>query len=292
MKSKTRILFAFILNIFFSVFEFIGGNICGSVSIISDSIHDLGDALSIGISLLMENISDKKPNDKYTYGYKRFSILGGLITTLILIIGAVIVITNAIHRFTHPVNINYDSMIIFAIIGCVINFIAAKLTHSNHSINQKAVSLHMMEDLFGWIAVLISAIIMRFTDWSFIDPIISILLSLFIIYHAIKNLLLIVNIFTIKTPAKFNIEHIKNSIVIIPGIKDIHHIHIWALDEYNYIATMHVVAEYNSGLKRTIKSTLKKHGITHSTIEFENINEDCHDKECSLHIECHCGHHH
>ncbi len=293
MKSKTRILIAFILNIAFSIFEFIGGTICGSISIISDAIHDLGDAGSIGISLFMEKISEKNPDNKYTYGYRRYSILGGLITTIILIIGTIIVITNAIHRLINPIGINLNGMILFAIVGCIINFIAAKLTHSNHSINQKAVSLHMMEDMLGWIAVLISAIIMKLTNWFWIDPIISIILSIFIAYHAIKNMLAIISMFLLKTPTNINIDHIKESIAIIPGVKDIHHIHVWSLDEVNNIATLHVVAPYSASLKQMIKQTLERHRITHSTIEFENEQEHCHDKQCHIKQDkCECCHHH
>jgi cobalt-zinc-cadmium efflux system protein len=293
MNTKSKILIAFILNVFFSIFEFIGGMFCGSISILSDAIHDMGDALSIGLSYIMERNSEKKPDNKYTYGYRRYSVLGGLITTIILISGSILVIINSIQRFISPTQIQYDQMIVIAIIGCIINFIAAKLTHSHHSINQKAVSLHMMEDMLGWIAVLIGAIVIKFTNWSFIDPCISILISIFILYHAIKNVIAITSMFLIKTPSNINIINLKQSLVLLPGIKDVHHIHVWALDEANIIASMHVVAEYSSGMKNMIKQTLKKHGINHSTIEFENINEHCHDKECNPNIsECKCGHHH
>lgn len=293
MNTKSKILIAFVLNVFFSIFEFIGGMFCGSISILSDAIHDMGDALSIGLSYVMEKKSETKPDNKYTYGYRRYSVLGGLITTIILISGSLLVIINSIQRFISPTQIQYDQMIVIAIIGCIINFIAAKLTHSHHSINQKAVSLHMMEDMLGWISVLIGAMIMKFTKWSFIDPCISIIISIFIMYHAIKNIVIITNMFLIKAPSNINIEHIKHSLIILPGIKDVHHIHVWSLDEANVVATLHVVAEYNSGMKKMIKQTLKKHGISHATIEFENFDEHCHDIECCPHIsECGCGHHH
>ena len=293
MKVKTRILIAFILNIFFSIFEFIGGLLCGSISILSDSIHDMGDAISIGLSYIMEKRSEKSPDSKYTYGYKRYSILGGLITTIILVCGSIIMIIHSIQRFFSPIPVQYNQMIIIAIIGCIINFWAAKITHSHNSINQKAVSLHMMEDMFGWISVLIGAIIMKFTNWSFIDPCISIIISIFIMYHAIKNIVLITNMFLIKTPSNISIIDIKHSLIILPGIKDVHHIHVWSLDEANVIATVHVVAEYNPAIKKVIKQTLKKHGINHATIEFENFDEHCHDIECCPHTsECSCGHNH
>ena len=155
MKTEKNILGAFILNVTFSVLEFIGGALTNSVAIISDSIHDMGDAISIGLSYFLEKKSKKKPDKKYTYGYIRYSILGGLITTVILIIGSSLVIYNSIIRIFNPVEINYNGMIIFAIFGVVINFMAAYLTREGDSINQKSVNLHMLEDVLGWIVVLI-----------------------------------------------------------------------------------------------------------------------------------------
>ncbi|MBQ1996312.1 MAG: cation transporter, partial [Clostridia bacterium] len=171
MKQKTEknILIAFLLNLTFSVFEFIGGLFTGSVAIISDSIHDLGDALSIGISFFLEKKSSLEPDDKYTYGYMRFSVLGSVITTVILLFGSLAVIYNAINRIISPAEINYDGMIIFAVIGATVNFIAAYFTKEGDSLNQKAVNLHMLEDVLGWVVVLVGAVIMRFTDLYIID---------------------------------------------------------------------------------------------------------------------------
>ena len=169
MKIEKNILIAFLLNFFFSIFELIGGILTNSISIISDSIHDFADSISIGISYILEKISKKKPNKKYTYGYLRYSVLGAVITTTILLFGSILVIYNAIKRIINPVEVNYSGMIIFALVGVIINFIAAKVTKHGHSLNQKSVNLHMLEDVFGWIIVLIGAIIMKFTDISIIS---------------------------------------------------------------------------------------------------------------------------
>lgn len=294
MSERIRILIAFILNLFFSIFEFIGGIVTGSVSILSDAIHDVGDAVSIGISYLMEKISERPADKTYTYGYRRFSVLGGLITTLILLIGSVLMILSSINRIINPIDINYDGMIVLAVIGCIINFIAGKITHHGHSINQKAVSLHMLEDMFGWIIVLIGAVVMKFTNWYFIDPILSIVMSIFIGYHAIKTLIQITNVFLIKAPTNINIDIVKASLILLPGISDVHHIHVWTIDGETVLASMHIVVnEYNSGLKNIIKQTLQKRGIDHVTIEFETINEKCKERDCVIkHVDCHCGHHH
>ena len=283
MKSEKNILIAFILNLFFSIFEFIGGTITNSVAIISDSIHDIGDSLSIGISYFLEKKSKKKPDNEYTYGYVRYSVIGSIITTTILIVGSILVIYNAIKRLINPVDINYNGMIIFAIIGTLVNFLAAYFTKDGHSLNQKTVNLHMLEDVLGWLVVLIGAIIMRFTDIKIIDPILSILVALFIFINAIKNLKTIIDIFLEKTPSNINIEHLKEHLLKIKGVEDIHHIHIWSIDGYNNYATLHVVTiKNNIKKKEKIREELKKHGISHVTIEIEGLDEICNDINCHV----------
>ena len=258
MKSEKNILIAFILNLGFSIFEFVGGTITNSVAIISDSIHDIGDALSIGLSYFLEKKSKKKPDEKYTYGYLRYSVVGSYITTAILIIGSIFVIYNAIKRIINPVEIEYNKMIIFALIGVVVNFLAAYFTKEGHSLNQKSVNLHMIEDILGWIVVLIGAIVMKFTDLKIIDPILSIGVAIFILIHAFKNLKEIYDLFLVKTPKEISIEELKEHILEIDGIKDIHHIHIWSIDGYNNYATMHIVTDDdNIKIKHLVKEELK-----------------------------------
>lgn len=293
MKSEKNILIAFILNLCFSIFEFIGGTITNSVAIISDSIHDIGDAMSIGISYLLEKKSKKKPDNKYTYGYLRYSVIGSTITTFILIIGSILVIYNAVKRVINPVDINYNGMIVIAIIGVIINFLAAYFTKGGHSLNQKSVNLHMLEDVLGWIVVLIGAIIMRFTDISIIDPILSILVSLFILKNAVANLKLILDLFLEKTPNGISIEELKKRILEIKGVKNIHHIHIWSLDGYNHYATMHIVSDgENKKIKELVKEELIEHGISHITIQIDNVDEVCTEESCELNTDYLNKHHH
>ncbi|MBQ9072592.1 MAG: cation transporter [Bacilli bacterium] len=295
MKTEKNILVAFILNLGFSIFEFIGGTITNSVAIISDSIHDIGDAMSIGVSYFLEKKSKKKPDNKYTYGYVRYSVIGSLVTTLILIIGSILVVLSAIKRIINPVEINYNGMIIFAVIGVIVNFLAAYFTKGGHSLNQKSVNLHMLEDVFGWLVVLIGAIVMRFTDIRIIDPMLSILVALFIFITALKNLKLVIDLFLEKTPKGININEIKKHILKIKGVKDVHHIHIWSIDGYNNYATIHIVSDgKNKKLKELVKEELKEHGINHTTIELENIDEVCDEKDCTIdmeHLEKHHHHH-
>lgn len=291
MKTQKNILIAFILNISFSIFELFGGIITNSVAILSDSIHDLGDALSIGISYFLERKSKKKPDNQYTYGYIRYSVLGGVITTTILLVGSILVIIGAVKRLFNPVEVNYSGMIIFAIIGVILNFIAAYVTREGDSINQKAVNLHMLEDVLGWIVVLIGAIIMKFTDIKLIDPIMSICVSAFILYNSLNNLKTILDLFLEKTPKDIDIEELKEHLKEIKGVEDVHHIHVWSIDGYNNYATMHIVTKSKNikAIKEKIREELREHNICHAILETED--EVCEDTEC--HVEIHStGHHH
>lgn len=290
MKTEKNILIAFILNISFSCFELAGGLFTGSVAILSDSLHDLGDAFSIGISYILEKKSKKKADLKYTYGYVRYSVMGGIITSTILLVGSIFVIYESILRLIKPVEVNYDGMIIFALIGVIINLIASLVTKEGDSINQKAVNLHMLEDVLGWIVVLIGSILMHFTNIVYIDSIMSIIVAIFILINAFKNIKLITYLFLEKAPKNINIEELKKHILKIDGVYDIHHMHIRSIDGYNNFITLHVVVnEYNSDIKNKVKKELSEHGICHSTLELELQSERCNDINCEIK---HTEHHH
>lgn len=293
MKTEKNILIAFILNLSFSVFEIIGGFFTGSVAIISDAIHDIGDAASIGISYFLEKKSKKQPDETYTYGYARFSVIGSVITTLILLFGSVMVIYNAVLRIINPIQINYNGMIIFAIIGAVVNFGAAYFTKNGDSLNQKAVNLHMLEDVLGWVVVLVGAVVMRFTDISIIDPVMSMAVAVFILINALKNLKEVLDLFLEKIPDNISIEEIKKHIAQIDGVLGVHHIHIWSMDGHNNYATMHIVTEENCHtIKDKIREELREHGIGHATLELEGKDDHCHEECCHVEHNSHAGHHH
>ena len=292
MKTEKNILIAFILNISFSIFEFFGGIFTNSVAILSDSIHDLGDAISIGISYFMERKSKKPGDNNYTYGYVRYSVLGGVITTSILLVGSILVIISATKRLINPVEVNYNGMIIFAIIGVILNYIAAYVTKEGDSINQKSVNLHMLEDVLGWIVVLIGAIIMNFTDIRILDSIMSIGVAIFILFNSLKNLKKVLDLFLEKTPDDIDIDELKKHLLKIKGVDDIHHIHVWSIDGFNNYATMHIVSKANdiAKVKKEIREELLEHNICHAILETEE--EVCDDKECHVELKEHSHHHH
>lgn len=297
-KSHTdrNILIAFILNLAFSIYEFIGGAFTHSVAITSDAIHDIGDALSIGLSYILERKSHKGSNHQYTYGYIRYSLIGGLITTTILLVGSLLVIVSAISRIISPVTINYNGMIILAIIGVVVNFLAAYFTRDGDSLNQKSVNLHMLEDVLGWVVVLIGAIVMRFTDISIIDPILSIVVAVFILKESVKNATSILDVLLEKTPQGINLDSLEKQLLGVKTVRNVHHLHVWSMDGYRNCATLHIVSDINpkhfDQVKSQARHILDESHISHSTIEIETPDEHCSDQSCTWPDAIPAHHHH
>ncbi len=302
MKKEKSILAAFLLNLAFSLFEFFGGLLTGSVAILSDSVHDAGDAMSIGVSYFLEKKSTKEADDRYTYGYGRYSVIGGAFTTLILILGSFGMICAAIKRLISPTDIHYDGMILFAFVGISVNFLAAYLTRGGDSVNRRAVSLHMLEDVLGWAVVFVGAVIMRFTDLTVIDPVMSVCTSTVILVGAIRNMCEVIRIMTDRIPSGMTPDSIRNELLSIEEVADVHHIHVRSIDGNVVSASMHIVINGDmKGTKHLARHKLAEIGIRHATIETEAVGEECADTACILekyetgshaHNHAHAHHHH
>ena len=293
MKTEKKILVAFVLNLAFSVFEFLGGVMTGSVAILSDAVHDLGDAAGIGISYSLERKSKRQPDGKYTFGYARYSVAASLLTTGILLLGSAVVVWNAVRRLIHPVEINYTGMMVFAGAGVCVNLGAAFFTRGGDSLNQKAVNLHMLEDVMGWAVVLVGAVMMRWTDWARLDSILSIGVAGFILVHGLRNGMEALAIFLEKTPRGLDPAEVKEHLMGLAGVLEVHHIHLWSIDGQYHCATLHVVAEGEPGqVKERVREELREHGIGHVTMELEVPGEVCLEKECHVEPSENAGHHH
>lgn len=296
-ESKKNIKFAFLLNLIFSIIELVGGIYVNSISIISDSIHDFGDAASIGLSWILDKKSEKRPNSKYTYGYLRFSLLGALINSTILLVGSIIMIYNAIPRLIEPQEINYDGLLILAIVGLVINGLGVYKTARGNAISQRVVSLHLLEDVLGWAAVLVCSILMKIFNLPLLDPILSILISTFILVNVFKNLKGIFEVFLEKAPHKIDSNSIREALLKNKHIKDIHHLHLWTMDSINNYATIHVIIEDNLlvddiiDIKNYVRKIFKNNNVNHVTIELEYDGEKCNELECKTNI-VNSSHHH
>ncbi|HET7361029.1 MAG TPA: cation diffusion facilitator family transporter [Salinimicrobium sp.] len=272
---------AFFLNLGFTIFEFIGGFYVNSVAIVSDAVHDLGDSLSLGVSWYLQKKSNKESNSKFSFGYKRFSLLGALINSLVLIAGSVYVISEAVGRILKPEHSNATGMIIFAIVGVAVNgFAAYKLSHGK-SMNEKVVSWHLLEDVLGWVAVLIVAIVLKFKDIHYLDPALSLLITAYILWNVLKRLKDTLFIFLQGVPEDIDVEEIKTEILAIKKVASMHHLHVWSLEGDNNVFTAHIKLENIHRfqelleVKKQVKEILKKYKFHHYTIETELDTETC-----------------
>ena len=272
---------AFFLNLIFTVFEIIGGIYTNSVAILSDAIHDLGDSLSLGTSWFLEVRSKKKADKKYSFGYARFSLLGALINSIVLIVGSVFIINEAIARIITPETSDAQGMILFACVGIAVNGYAAWKLSTGKSMNEKVVSWHLVEDVLGWIAVLIVAIVLYFKDVPYLDPALSLVITGYILWNVIKRLKETLFLFLQGIPADINQAEIESKILSIPYVKSLHHTHIWSLEGEQHVFTAHVKIDQPISLdelielKCNIKDILKQYAFKHYTIETELSHEVC-----------------
>jgi cobalt-zinc-cadmium efflux system protein len=278
-NSTSNLTIAFIINIVFTIIEVIGGLYTNSIAILSDAVHDLGDSISLGMSAFLERVSKRAPDEKYTFGYQRFSLLGALISSLVLFGGTVFILTETIPRLLNPQEVDAKGMLVFSVLGIFFNGLAYLRTHGGASLNERTVSLHLLEDLFGWVAILIGSFILLFVDWYMLDALMSIMISIFILYHVYRNLKEIFAILLQRAPKHIDIKAVKENIQNIEGVLSTYHIHLWSLSDDECMMSIHVIVDeattldQMSTLKRNIKDSLKEYNLHHITIEFER-NED------------------
>lgn len=272
---------AFFLNLSFTIIELVGGLITNSVAILSDAVHDLGDSFSLGLSWYFQKVAKRPRTKEYTYGYKRFSLLGAVINSVVLLVGSILILTHAIPRLFNPQHPDVKGMLLLAVLGVIINGMAVLRLRKGSSINERVVSLHLLEDVLGWLAVLIGAGIMYFVDAPFIDPLLSILISLYILCNVYRNIRQSLRIILQGSPSHLDMEEVKRSLLEIGEVQDVHDLHAWSVDgEYN-VMTVHVVLrsalpmEAQHRLKLEIRDKLLSMGVQHCTIEFEVVDEEC-----------------
>jgi cobalt-zinc-cadmium efflux system protein len=276
---------AFFLNLAFSIIEVVGGIFTNSVAILSDALHDFGDSFSLALAWYFQKVSKKKRDTKYSYGYRRFSLLGALINSVVLLLGSFFVISESVQRIIAPQAADAKGMLFLAIAGIVINGLAMLRLKKGHSLNERTVSLHLLEDVLGWVAVLIGSVVMIFVDVPVLDPILSLAIACYILFNIYHNLRDTLRVVLQGTPENIPYETIEATLQNLPGVKSIHDLHLWTMDgEYN-ISSLHVVVEPAlsrqeiSTLKQQIKDTLLQLRIQHVTVEIEQVDETC-DSMC------------
>jgi cobalt-zinc-cadmium efflux system protein len=295
---KNGLSLAFWLNLIFAVIEVVGGILTNSTAIIADAFHDFIDAIAIGIAVLFEKISGKKRSSNYSYGYKRFSLLSALGLSLFLLIGAVFMIKSGIESFIQPKEVNSIGMLWLAVLGVSINgFAFLRIKNGNgehrhhhshghsHNHNSKAIMLHLLEDVLGWVAVLIGAAVIYFTGWNWIDGLLTIGIAVFISYNATKNLIGTLKIMLQSVPENVDMESLTTELNNIEGVESIHDFHIWSLDGNYNIASLHAVLKSTDNRSEnkvytTILELLNKYGIQHPTVQIESDMNNCKFDNC------------
>lgn len=277
---------AFWVNLVFTFIEIIGGFYTNSLAVLSDAVHDLGDSLSLGMAWYFEKYSKKSRDSKYSYGYRRYSLLSATINSFVICLSSIFLLTQAIPRLIHPQHSDAKGMIVLAIVGIIANGYALLGLKSKSSINERTVYFHLLEDVLGWVAVLFGAILMLWKDWPIVDPILSILIALYIFWNVFKNLKTAVRIFLQGIPKNISIVKLKSDVEQLNFVNSIHDLHVWSMDgDYN-VATLHVCVDTDLNLseiknyRQQIMDMLTLHDVQHATIEFESSEANCDMEDC------------
>lgn len=280
-KSGDYIGLAFGLNLVFALFELFGGLWINSMAVISDALHDFGDSMSLGFVWYFKRIARRQQDNRFTYGYQRYALLGAIVNMIVLIIGSLIVLSQAMPRLLHLVKPNSTGMLIFAIFGILVNGLVVYRMRGQRSLTEQAVTWHMMEDVLGWIAVLIVSLVLKFTNWYFLDPLLSIIIMVFILYKVIGNFRKTMAVFLQSAPENINNDEINRQLSKLEKVKSAHHTHIWSLDGEHNVLTTHIVVEADTTraevqkIKNRIKTLTESYHCEHLTVEVEYEDEDC-----------------
>ena len=272
MKAKYTVWVAFFLNLSYAIVEFIAGGIFGSSAVLADSVHDLGDAIAIGLSAFLETISNREEDSRYTLGYKRFSLLGALVTAVILMTGSVLVILENLTKLFHPKPVNDEGILWLGIIAVSINLLASLVVRKGKTKNESILSLHFLEDTLGWIAVILMAIILRFTDWYILDPLLSLVISFFILSKAIPRFWSTLKIFLDAVPEGVETGDLEKDLGALINVKSVNQLSIWSMDGLENNAIIHLCLEDWDQMMETknqVRQLLEERGVQNITIEVD-----------------------
>lgn len=277
-NAEKNISTAFYLNAFFVVIEVIGGLMTNSIAILTDALHDFGDCLSLGSAWALQKKSTKGRDSKYSYGYKRFSLLSSIFLSGVLTLSSVFVLVEACKRVMSPQNVSAQGMLWMAILGIIINGAAALRVKAGNSLSERSVFLHIMEDVLGWVGVLVASIVMMFVNFPTIDPILSILISIWVLTNVWNNLKSVFKVLLQAVPDNVSIEKLTADLLTINDVESVHDIHVWSLDGESHVLTLHVVTESTTieEVKQDIANIASNYNITHVTTEIERPGTECH----------------
>lgn len=289
--SSGNLKTAFLLNLSFTVIEIIGGFWTNSVAILSDAVHDLGDSLSLGLAWYFDRLSKRGSTALDTYGYRRYALLGGLITAVVLVAGIAFVFWHAVARLFAPEPVNATGMMLLAVVGVIFNGAAVLRVRKGTSLTEQVVSWHLLEDTLGWVAVLIGAAIMAVWDIPIIDPILSIGISLFVLWNVVRNLGQFFDVFLQRVPQEFDVARFTQDVLAIPKVLSVHHTHCWSIDGESHVLTTHLVMQNDASredvtaAKSQVREALDRKIFEHLTVDVELEGEQCMMDAAHLHSE-------
>ena len=274
-EREKRVRLAALLNLAFTIVEIVGGFWTNSLAILSDALHDFGDSVALLASWLFERGARKLPDTNRTFGYQRLSLFSAIFSVSILIGGSIVIIFQAIPRLLNPELVNASGMVGIAFLGILFNGLGFFQLKKGESINEKVLSWHLLEDVIGWAGILVGGVIIYFWNIYILDPILTIGLTVFILYGVTKSLREALNILLQGVPRHINLEEVTADITSLEGVIGLHDLHIWSLEGETDILTAHVVLEERllknpNETQKTIKEILRKHHIEHSTVEIES----------------------
>lgn len=281
--GEGNIFVVFLLNLFFCIIEFVGGFLTGSIAILSDALHDLGDALALGLAWRLEKLSERGRDMNFSYGYKRFSLLGALMLSIILLVGSFFMIKEAIIRLWEPGEPHPQGMMLLAVIGLLINGVAVWRMGGSKALTDRSIRLHLMEDVLGWIAVLLVSIVMHFVYLPILDPLLSLGISGWILYNVYFNLRDTLRILLQGIPEDVSTEAFTKEVNAIEGVVSLHDLHVWTLNGSDHIASVHIVycpklhstPEALASLKECIRVIASEHRLRHITLELDPEGSSC-----------------
>ena len=273
MKAKYTVWLAFFLNLSYAIVEFIAGGIFGSSAVLADSVHDLGDAIAIGISAFLETISNREEDRRYTLGYKRFSLLGALVTSVILIKGSILVILENITKIFNPQPVNDEGILWLGIIAVSTNVLASLVVRKGKTKNESILSLHFLEDTLGWLAVILMAIILRFTDWYILDSLLSLVISIFILTKVLPRFWSALKIFLEAVPEGVEAGNLEKDLETLTNVNSVNQLSIWSMDGLENNAIIHICIkdwEKIMETKEAVRQFLEERGVQNITIEVDS----------------------
>ena len=272
-KASKNLAFVFFVNLIFNIIVIIGGLATNSMAILADCIHDMSDTISMAVAWILEHISQKDSSDNFSYGYQRFSILGAVITSTFVIVMAFFILQEAIPRLFAPEEVDAGGMLLVGMVGLIFKSISVWKLHGGETFNERAILYHLLGDIFEWIAILILSIILIFwSDASYLDPFISIGIALWLIFNLGRTLYKSILILLQKTPDNFDVCDFKTNILAIDGINAIDDFHIWSLDGIDSVMTLKVAVDKKytqENIKKEIYNISNEYHVVDITIEFD-----------------------